>query len=262
MRKLIVIMIAGICLQSFSVFSQYAAFINSGCIVFERKINTYAVMPDLLSGSSEMSADQVNLFMQNYRNQHPQFRSDNFKLYFDSSATLYLPENSNIDFFSTPGYSVSYKNKVFSNFTSRELLAEKQAIEQSIFIKDTINRITWKLTSEVREIAGYECRRANALIMDSIYVVAFYTDEIKTKGGPESFNGLPGMILGLVLPHHHISYFASRVDVVAVPRSRWEVPSARGKADAVTANEYNNNITGYISKYRVPGNWILTFMGL
>jgi GLPGLI family protein len=48
-------------------------------------------------------------------------------------------------------------------------------------------------------IAGFNCRRANAMIMDSIYVVAFYTDEILTTGGPESFSGLPGMILGVAL---------------------------------------------------------------
>jgi GLPGLI family protein len=31
--------------------------------------------------------------------------------------------------------------------------------------------------------------------MDSVFIVAFYTDQIVTSGGPESFNELPGMIL-------------------------------------------------------------------
>lgn len=49
--------------------------------------------------------------------------------------------------------------------------------------------------------------------MDTIYMVAFYTPEIKTSGGPESIYGLPGMILGLALPHEHITWFAKEISL-------------------------------------------------
>ena len=39
------------------------------------------------------------------------------------------------------------------------------------------------------------CRKALTKICDSVVVVAFYTNEIIPSGGPESFGGLPGMIL-------------------------------------------------------------------
>jgi GLPGLI family protein len=78
-------------------------------------------------------------------------------------------------------------------------------------VKDSTRKINWKVTNEIRNIAGYDCRRANALIMDSIYVVAFYTDEIPVSGGPESFTGLPGMILGVALPYEHTTWFATSV---------------------------------------------------
>ena len=49
--------------------------------------------------------------------------------------------------------------------------------------------------------------------MDSIFVVAFYTDEIMISGGPESFNGLPGMIMGLVINRLHTTWYATKIQV-------------------------------------------------
>jgi GLPGLI family protein len=47
--------------------------------------------------------------------------------------------------------------------------------------------------------------------MDSVYVFAFYTDEIMISGGPCSISGLPGMILGLTIPRLYTSFIATKV---------------------------------------------------
>ena len=52
--------------------------------------------------------------------------------------------------------------------------------------------------------------------MDSVYVIAFYTDQITTTGGPESFNGLPGMILGVAIPRINTTWFATKLELVEV----------------------------------------------
>jgi len=44
-------------------------------------------------------------------------------------------------------------------------------------------------------------------------VVAFYTDEILVKGGPESFNGLPGMIMGIAVPRLSLTLFATKIEL-------------------------------------------------
>jgi len=87
-------------------------------------------------------------------------------------------------------------------------------------------------------IAGFECRRANALIMDSIYVVAFYTDEISTTGGPESFSGLPGMILGLAIPHEHVTWFATKLYLTPVKETDFKIP-VKGTKTTNTALKEN-----------------------
>lgn len=66
-------------------------------------------------------------------------------------------------------------------------------------------------------------------MMDSIYIVAFYTDEIPVSGGPESFAGLPGMIQGVALQHEHITWFAKLVTPKALPAGTM-IPPKKGKA--------------------------------
>ena len=45
-----------------------------------------------------------------------------------------------------------------------------------------------------------------------MYIIAFYAENITVSGGPEQFNGLPGMILGVVIPRLHVSYYAQNVE--------------------------------------------------
>ena len=65
--------------------------------------------------------------------------------------------------------------------------------------------------------------------MDSIYVVAFYTNEIHFSGGPESFNGLPGMILEVFLPHDNVSWTAQKVTAEKISDEKLMPPSAKTK---------------------------------
>lgn len=83
--------------------------------------------------------------------------------------------------------------------------------------QDSIPVIRWKMVNENRVIAGFNCRKAVGKISDSVYVFAFYTDEITSNGGPCSINGLPGMILGVTIPRMFVSYIATKVQVNDVP---------------------------------------------
>ncbi|RZL63627.1 MAG: GLPGLI family protein, partial [Pedobacter sp.] len=62
-----------------------------------------------------------------------------------------------------------------------------------------------------------------------VYVVAFYTDEIPVSGGPETFSGLPGMILGVALPYEHITWFATSVTAAPVTDEKQLKPPVKGK---------------------------------
>jgi GLPGLI family protein len=205
------------------VDAQNTLFLSQGRIEFERKVNRYAQMESTMEPGDESWADFSKKLMGN------KFKTDYFDLLFTRTKTLYRPGRESPDkpsqfFFQPPGQD----NVIYDDLDREKSVSQKKVFEQLFLVEDTLRRIKWKITDETRVIAGFNCRRANAIIMDSIYVVAFYTDEILSSGGPESFSGLPGMILGVALPHDHISWFATRVEAVSVPEAQVSAP-AKGK---------------------------------
>lgn len=111
-----------------------------------------------------------------------------------------------------PRGRVDDNSKVFYQDLRKNLSNVQLDIDEKYIISDTLSNITWRFTDEYRDIAGFECRRVNGSTPDSLYLVAFYTDQIPVSAGPALSNGLPGMILGLAIPEMHIQYWATKVD--------------------------------------------------
>lgn len=192
-------------------YGQYAYFAESGKIEFEKKVNMFAKL------KAQVKEDDVFMkkIYEDYRKNQPQFMTIKTSLSFDKNQSLYhITEDAKESrgwFPSEPWIIV--KNTVLTNFESGDITVVKKIFEEDFVVKDKQPEIIWKYTNEVRDIAGFECKRANGLMMDSIYVVAFYTEKIVPSGGPESFSGLPGMILGVALPHENVTWFATKVEI-------------------------------------------------
>lgn len=209
------------------VQAQNIHFVKNGIIEYEKRSNIYAIMQKQIKPESESYFTQA---LESYKKNNPQFKIAKSSLNFNKDKSLYTwpttDEVARNGFFDTA--LADLKNTIFTNFETQKSVTEKQVFENKYLVTDSLRNITWKITDETREIAGYQCRRANAIIMDSIYVVAFYTNQIAVSGGPESFTGLPGMILGLALPHENVTWFATKVSEIAVPEKNL-LPPTKGK---------------------------------
>lgn len=209
--KIILIALSLFCSQ---ILSAQTTFISKGKIEFERRTNMWAEM----KGS----------FAEQMKKVIPQYQSSYFNYEFDHNKSIYQPgresDTKTNSFFGSPATD----NEVYSDYTNGKTIAHKNVFEKSFLIEDSLRNATWKITNDFREIAGFNCRRATTIIMDSVFVVAFYTDEIMVPGGPESFNGLPGMILGLVINRLHTTWYATKVEVNTV-NDKDIVPPAKGK---------------------------------
>jgi len=227
MKNAILIIIA-LFLSAGSTLAQNARFTTSGVIEYEKSVNMFAMLKKNVSESSGSFWKQI---YDNYKKDQPQFKVLKSTLVFSGDKTLFTPiadtEAANRFFGNDP--IVMQNNTILTDLGAGTLTARKAVYEENFLLKDSIRKINWKLTSEMRTIAGFECRRANAIILDSIYVVAFYTDKIPVSGGPESFTGLPGMILGVALPHENITWFAKTVTDKPVAAAELKGP-AKGKA--------------------------------
>src|SRR6478735_8517690 len=194
MRQIFIILL--LMLFGVQLFAQQT-FVTKGKIEFEKRENLYKNM-ESWGGDDDEGEDE---FIRSMKKSMPQFSNTYFDLYFDESHTLYKPGREVTDqkipeWLQSPANS----NVVYNDMANQHLTLQKTFYGTTMLLQDTVRHIDWRITNDLRTIAGFECRKAVGRIMDSVYVIAFYTDQIITPGGPESFSGLPGMILGIAIP--------------------------------------------------------------
>ncbi len=119
----------------------------------------------------------------------------------------------------------------YKNVKEKTYVLDKEFQGKEFLIKDSLPKLEWKMESETRQIGGYTCYKATAVrqvseadlrnlrqkktddakdekkevnatnFMDAfempkeIAITAWYTPEIPVNQGPESYWGLPGLIL-------------------------------------------------------------------
>lgn len=191
-------------------------FITAGKIEFEKRTNQHSLLED------ESMWDEM------MKKNLPKFAVTYFDLYFDEEKSLYKtgrdPDNRMIH------WGLSYiSNTVYKDLKHETFVNQKNIFGSDFLISDSIQQIEWKITNEPRTIAGFECRKAVGRIFDSIVVIAFYTDEILPSSGPESFGGLPGMILGLAIPRMHTTWYATKLEVREITPKEIVIPKSGKK---------------------------------
>lgn len=194
-----------------SIFAQQ--FISTGKLTFERKVAQVSLMENLYVNGGE-----DNIWLTEMKKVYPKIVTDYYTLGFNNNSTLYKVEKENTDNkYMLTGLKPSDQSYVYQDFNQGLTTMSKALFENEYFVKDSVKQFQWKITGEVRDIAGFECKKAITKINDSVVVVAFYTDQILVKGGPENFNGLPGMILGLAVPRLALTLFATKLELTTPP---------------------------------------------
>ncbi|MCB9056413.1 MAG: GLPGLI family protein [Chitinophagales bacterium] len=233
MKKILFIISISFSLQGFS-----QQFIESGKIEFEVRTNNYKLFGD-------------GIFGEMFKDKYPQFSTTYFNYTFDNNKAIYQfdhrDEKSNL-----PWNRNNYEdeNVWFSNYETGIYSNKKFVFDDTYLLSDSLMKIDWKLVpNETRLIAGFNCRKAQGVIFDSVYVFAFYTDEIMISGGPMSINGLPGMILGITIPRMYTSWIATKLQVNGV-NTAIVTPPSKGKKK--NANELRESVQKATSGW---GSW-------
>lgn len=143
----------------------------------------------------------------------PQYKTGYYDFTFADNKSIYKFNHWNDESKRIPDWwkKSDEENLWYCDYSTSQLNMQKNIAGTNLNIKDTLKKLNWKITNENRVIAGFNCRKAIATIFDSVYVFAFYTDEIMISGGPCSINGLPGMILGVTIPRLYTSWIATKV---------------------------------------------------
>ncbi len=212
-------------------------FIDKAVIEFEVKTNVKKTMGN--NSWTEMLKENM-----------PQFKTGYYKFSFSNNKSIYkfdrwadgpkVPEFLRRD---------DEMNVYYFDYNNDQLFEKKAVFGSEFMVQDSIPKIDWRLTNESRVIAGFNCRKAVGVIMDSVYVFAFYSDEIMIPGGPCSVSGLPGMILGLTIPRLYTSFIATKVmlngvkedEIKPEPSKKYNKMSALYTLITERAKEWSND---------------------
>lgn len=220
-----------------SMVAQAQQPVLSGRIYFERKENQLKQFEGEEGG-----------WVEEMKKRTPKYRTDQFELVFNKNKSYYhLVAEDESNAFSWG--RVATDNIVTCDFNTQRSIAYKAIFDRNYAIQDSMRVLKWKMLGEFRNIAGYDCRKAATIILDSIYVIAFYTDQIPVKGGPESFSGLPGMILGLVVPRLNITWFATKVEPITITEAELQPSKLPKKTTPVNNKGFLDEIVSALKDW-------------
>ncbi|NSL87381.1 GLPGLI family protein [Chitinophaga sp. Mgbs1] len=185
-----------------SISTPAQPILTNGKIVFEKKTNITRI-------------DQEEGRSFSHSNQPLQFSISYYELLFTNSRSIYQPQKTGFREASPSWWNITSENNTYTDFSRGIFLSRKKIFDLDLTVLDSIAHINWKISSDTRIICGILCRKATCILMDSLIIIAFYTDRISTTGGPESFTGLPGMILGLAIPKLHTTWYATGIQQIS-----------------------------------------------
>lgn len=199
-------------------------FIDKATIEFEVKTNVKKTM------GNGMWADLLK--------DMPQYKTGYFNFSFSGGKSIYKfdhwADGPKVPEFLRKDDELS---TYFFDHNVQKMHQQKLIRGSEFYVQDSIPKIKWRLSNESREIAGFNCRKAVGVIMDSVYIFAFYTEEILIPGGPCSISGLPGMIMGLTIPRLYTSFIATKVKLSGVDET--EIKPAAAKKPSTRADLRN-----------------------
>lgn len=224
-------------------------FVSSGSIEFEVRTNNHRAMGD------------EGMWVQMFKDKIPQFSTTYYQYTFNDNKSVYkfdrydeknrLPRGFGM---SNPEDEIWYNDYATGNFSNYRYI-----LGDNYLLTGALMNIEWKLTpTETREIAGFNCRKATGIIFDSVYVFAFYTDEITISGGPMGISGLPGMILGITIPRMFTSYIATKLEVAGVDVRKIAAPTKGKKKEFDAIRKDVERATKDWGKYGQQALWSMS----
>ena len=232
-------------LATASIVDAQVKFISSGRIEFEKRSNQFSYYDQ---------EEEENSWVIEMKKAFPKMVTETYVMDFNEEKTVYKMLKIDPVGKYVWGRKPSEDDVTVKDMRNGQIALQRDIFEQTYLVKDSLRKYKWRMTNETRTIAGFECRKAVTIISDSVYIVAFYTDEITVSSGPESFGGLPGMILGLAVPRLQMTWFATKVELKE-PSATALTPKQKGKT--VTWAAYERDLNKAMSEWGKYGAKVL-----
>ncbi len=237
-------LLVGLFLLSFIAID---AQMPEGVITYNRKTDWVSINAKLPYVSSE-EADRRRLTSGTWEN-----KGTNYELHFKDNASIYQTKKEE----SSEGYSWRKSKLILIRDFNKGLKKDlREDVGTEMLIEDKIEKRRWKILNEIKEVAGYLCMKAETTNpMKNQTVHAWFTDAIPMSGGPEGYDGLPGMILELDINEGDAVTVATSVDIetpvenLPIPKKMKGKKMDQAKYDEIISKFIEESIEGRKNPY-------------
>ena len=194
-------------------------------------------------------------------------------LSFNATESLFTEEEK-VDAMSgaTDSWGSSFsRGKQYKNIAENQLVQEQEFYGKRFLVKDKLLSIDWELKSESKEIGGYTCFKASAVVPDDALrwfnfnwsdlpnpdgeaiekdiklsqVDAWYTMQIPVQHGPAEFWGLPGLILEISTENNTLMCS----EIISNPKEEQKIRPPK-KGVVINIEDYRKTIIGKMLEMR------------
>ena len=185
--------------MSILLFATGSAQPTEGKIIYERKVNMHKRIPKEDERMKQMM---------------PEFNTSKTQLIYSGDQSIFSnveaeenivandEENGNRLVIRMAGQD----NEVYKNYALHKMTALRELGPRKYIIEDSLPVYKWQLKEETKIIKGYTCKKAVTVNQQQMPVIAWYTEQIPSASGPETWGGLPGMILEIDIDNAAVVY--------------------------------------------------------
>ena len=205
---------------------------TEGIVTFEEKINLHRRLTD-----------------ESMKAMIPEFRSSNMLFYFKGEACIYKPDENEEDEEANTGGGGGMRFRRPQGETYRDLATGNQVSTREFagkkyLIEDTLKQRAWKIGTETKKIAGYDCTKATFKdTAQKADVIAWFTMDLPLSAGPQTYGALPGMILEVDSNNGEMLISAKKIEFKKLKDKDIAVPT---KGEKITQAEFRKKMEEWL----------------
>lgn len=107
----------------------------------------------------------------------------------------------------------------YKNLVEKSTLSQVNYNGKKMLITDSITTKNWILGKDKDKILGFDVKKATLQVSENSFVEAWYAPKLNYRNGPSNYEGLPGIILKLILTNKEENsvnkqiYLATKVEL-------------------------------------------------
>ncbi len=193
----------------------------------------------------------------------PQFRTDNFQLFFTPTESLYKAIEDQVH---QPMGGGGGGMRMMMRAPKTETHVDRETRVRTVFqdvmgrnflITDTLSIEPWKFGNEQMEIAGYMCMMA--WYSDTVAkqeITAWFTPQLPPFLGPDKYVTLPGTVLAVDINNGERVWVARQIEAREVKPAEVRKPS---RGEKMTREEFNKFVEEQMQRMNPGGGNIRMF---